>query len=199
MLPNQSGVRLSAIKQGHIPKTKIGGKGKRYLLKGCTIWGHRELPDLRTISSTKHRKKNLVPKRLKPKTMPRNLTPFLSVLLESKTAKQRALGLQDSPLSLCTWPKLPLPCRGFSHQGPRGTANCCSQLCRGSICGAQHLRPGHVASRAHQCARGEALPSLQLNLPVQTSVHSRRAQLPQPIPSFSQARLTGQHLHLPPC
>ena len=38
------------------------------------------------------------------------------------------------------------------------------------------------------------LPSLHLNLLTRTSTCSGRVQLPQPIPSFSQARLTGQHL-----
>ena len=44
-----------------------------------------------------------------------------------------------------------------------------------------------------------SLPFLDLNLPAETSEHSRKVQAPQPIPSFTEARLTGQHLPLPPC
>ena len=67
MLPNKSGAGLPAVKHRNMLQTKVGGEGKRSVLKCCTIWGNGKLPNSRPIFSTKDTEKTYVyPKRLKP-------------------------------------------------------------------------------------------------------------------------------------
>ena len=118
MLPNRCEVQLPTVKHGHIPKTKVGRRGKRSLLKYCTIWENGRHLDSRPIFSVKHRKKSICSQNdWSPKPCP-EICPILICPSEHKAVSWTALCLQ-APCSPCMGPKTPLPATA-SHTGASG-------------------------------------------------------------------------------
>ena len=169
----------------------------------------------RPISSTKHRQSPAIPRN---RNSAQNSHSILVCPLEPKAAKQRLSSIRFNSRGPHVGPAPPSPSFSFPSHGSGDAANHCGQLCRGSICanhGAGHLAPSHVISRAlRSCkcshlhvhsedprGRRASLPSFCLNLPAQTSRHSRRVRLLQPILSFLHSRLDWQVLTHPllPC
>ena len=57
MFLNKSRVWLLTAEHRHIPKTNVGGEGKRSLLSCCIILGNKSFTGSKLLSSTKHRRK----------------------------------------------------------------------------------------------------------------------------------------------
>ena len=183
MLLNECGVQLPAVEHRCIPKTKVGGEGRRSLLKCCTIWGDR-LPNSRHPSFAKHKEKICSPKYWNPKPCPEiPFHPYLS--FRHKAARRTALQLQV-PWSLQAGPAPPLPHSGYF-------------LCRGL--GAA----GHVGALSVVDPRGTegvslCPPSFKSLLPLQASMHSGRVQLPSqpcPFPRLDWQVSTSPCCHVP--
>ena len=133
------GIWLPAAKHRH--KTKIGGGRKRLLLKCCTIWGSRRLPDSRFLSSTKQReKKPFVPQKTETPNQAQRSCSILVCPPEHKAALWMVLRRRAHSWSrtcgagatIATQQLLLTP-------GARAAANSCSWSYTGSICGWRHL------------------------------------------------------------
>ena len=61
---NKGSIRLPITTYKQVPKTKVGGEGKRYLLKDCINWEDKRLLGSRHISFGKPRQRT-VPKKTK--------------------------------------------------------------------------------------------------------------------------------------
>lgn len=159
MLPNKSGIWLSAVAHRHFLQTWAGEKGKKSLSKDCTIWDDQRLPGCMLISFPKPSLSPAIPRN---RESAQKSCHTLICPLETGAAKWKALRLQGLSLeSACGTGTVmsppPLPAQG--PESPPTTAVAGHGRHHGS-CGAQHLPQGSVPATQLCCFQGP--PVLQI-------------------------------------
>lgn len=112
----KSGLAAHYLTQAHTQNKGWWGR-KEVLSKCCTIWGNYEVPDSRSVSSTKHRQNPFIPQKTETLNRAQKSHPIVFCPFEPKPAKWIALWLplwsQREGLALQP------PCHGFFPcQGP---------------------------------------------------------------------------------
>ena len=139
--------------------------------------------------------------------MPRNPAPSLSVPWSQRLLSRWLCGFRLPEVWLWAWrchrhtedssssrvlgplPTAVAGCAGFVMPAVRSSACCLATWLPGPA--GPSSAPADTSTAWVSEEESEFLPALHVNPSAQTSEHSGSVQLPQPIPSFSRARLTG--------